>query len=297
VDDRGDPVAHRRTIRSSPAHTVVLYRTNAQSRALEEALRREGMPYRVVGGQRFYERREVKDVLGYLRLVANPADDEAFLRIVNVPKRGIGDTSVARLAEHAKARGTPPPPGGRGRGGDRGSARRRRAPAPGARRPRPQVRRARRAGDRARRGPANARSRDAACSRRCEEGPEGEDRIANVEELIAGAADLQARLDSDDPELALELEQEEGTPPARAVDLFLAHVALVTDIDQHDADADAVSLMTLHNAKGLEFPVVFLSGMEDGLFPLSRTWTSRSSWRRSAASSTWGSRAPSGSST
>jgi DNA helicase II / ATP-dependent DNA helicase PcrA len=81
---------------------VVLYRTNAQSRALEEALPARGLPYRIVGGQRFYERREVKDVLAYLRLVANPADDEAFLRIANVPRRGIGDTSMARLAEWAR---------------------------------------------------------------------------------------------------------------------------------------------------------------------------------------------------
>ena len=84
---------------------VALYRTNAQSRALEEALRRRGMAYRVVGGTRFYERREVKDALAYLRLVANPNADEAFLRIVNVPRRGIGDASVARLAEHASRRG------------------------------------------------------------------------------------------------------------------------------------------------------------------------------------------------
>src|SRR3954467_7523430 len=86
---------------------VLLYRTNAQSRALEEALRREGMPYRVIGGTRFYERREIKDALAYLRLVANPAADEAFLRIVNVPKRGIGDASLARLGEYATEQGLP----------------------------------------------------------------------------------------------------------------------------------------------------------------------------------------------
>src|SRR5690606_4896651 len=77
------------------------------SRALEEAFRREGIPYRIVGGQRFYERREVKDVLAYMRLVANPADDEAFLRIANVPRRGIGDTTLARLAEWAAAEKMP----------------------------------------------------------------------------------------------------------------------------------------------------------------------------------------------
>src|SRR5690606_28806736 len=86
---------------------VVLYRTNAQSRALEEAFLRDRIPYRIVGGQRFYERREVKDVLAYLRLVANPADGEAFLRIANVPRRGIGDATLARLADFAKAERLP----------------------------------------------------------------------------------------------------------------------------------------------------------------------------------------------
>jgi DNA helicase II / ATP-dependent DNA helicase PcrA len=256
----------------APRHVVVLYRTNAQSRALEEALRREGMPYRVVGGQRFYERREVKDVLAYLRLVANPADDEAFLRIVNVPKRGVGDTSVARLAEHARSIS---------------------APLLAAAAQASEVEGLRGAAARALPQLAETIRKYAALAEQGialdevlrmlvkesgllqaleEEGPEGDERIANVEELVAGAADLQARLDSGDPELALELEQEEDQPTPRAVDLFLAHVALITDIDQHDAAADAISLMTLHNAKGLEFPVVFLSGMEDGLFPLARTY-------------------------
>jgi DNA helicase II / ATP-dependent DNA helicase PcrA len=253
-------------------HAVVLYRTNAQSRALEEALRRDGMPYRIVGGQRFYERREVKDVLAYLRLVANPADDEAFLRVVNVPKRGIGDTSVARLAERARELGAPllAAAGEADRiEGLRGAAARALPELAG------QLRKYGALADQGisldeilRLVVAETGMLEALRA----EGPEGEDRIANVEELVAGAADLQARLDADDPELALELERDEDAPPARAIDLFLAHVALVTDIDQHDATADAVSLMTLHNAKGLEFPVVFLSGLEDGLFPLSRSY-------------------------
>jgi DNA helicase-2/ATP-dependent DNA helicase PcrA len=104
-----------------------------------------------------------------------------------------------------------------------------------------------------------------------DEGLEGEDRIANVESLIAGAAELQERLWDDDPELIEELAQTEQVAP-RAIDLFLAHVALIADIDQHDPKADAVSLMTLHNAKGLEFPVVFIAGLEDGLFPMMRAF-------------------------
>ena len=104
-----------------------------------------------------------------------------------------------------------------------------------------------------------------------DEGPDGEERVANLEELIAGAADLQRRLEDEDPELMDELE-EIGDAAPRAIDLFLGHVALVADIDQHDPQAEAVSLMTLHNAKGLEFPYVFITGLEDGLFPMARAY-------------------------
>ncbi|HEX2205144.1 MAG TPA: UvrD-helicase domain-containing protein [Longimicrobium sp.] len=247
-----------------------LYRTNAQSRALEEALRREGMPYRVIGGIRFYERREIKDALAYLRLVANPAADEAFLRIVNVPKRGIGDTSVARLAEFAAARGIPLLAAAE-RAGEIDTIRGQAA----ARLPELAGLVAKHAAL-ARQGTVSldVLLRDLVASSGllqalAEEGPEGKDRVNNVEELIAGAADLQARLLDEDPDLMRELE-EAGEEAPRALDLFLAHVALVADIDQHDASADAVSLMSLHNAKGLEFPVVFITGLEEGLFPLMR---------------------------
>jgi DNA helicase-2/ATP-dependent DNA helicase PcrA len=253
----------------TPRDFVVLYRTNAQSRALEEAFRQEGIPYRIVGGQRFYERREVKDVLAYLRLVANPRDDDAFLRIVNVPRRGIGDTSVARLAEWARAR---------------------RVPLLFAAESAEEI-------DEIRGAASTALAKLGAMVRKYAaladfgiplaelirqlidesgliealegEGPEGADRIANVEELMAGASDLLARLQAGEVE---ELEFLEDDEPAdvRPIDHFLAHVALVTDIDQHDPGAPLASLMTLHNAKGLEYPFVFLAGMEEGLFPLSR---------------------------
>jgi DNA helicase-2/ATP-dependent DNA helicase PcrA len=251
----------------SPRDFVILYRTNAQSRAMEEALRREGLPYRIVGGQRFYERREVKDMLAYLRLVANPADDEAFLRIVNVPRRGVGDVTLARLAEWARDQ---------------------RIALLAAAGRAAEVAALRGGVTTALAGLAAMLQKFAALAEGTipldellrmvvaetgledalrDEGAEGEDRISNVEELIAGAADLQARLDERDPEMLQELEDVESMRP---IDIFLAHVALVTDIDQHDPEADAVSLMTLHNAKGLEFPVVFVTGMEEGLFPLSR---------------------------
>jgi DNA helicase II / ATP-dependent DNA helicase PcrA len=255
----------------TPRHFVVLYRTNAQSRALEEAFRREGLPYRIVGGQRFYERREVKDVLGYLRLIANPLDDDAFLRIANMPRRGIGDTSIARLAEWA---------------------RRERVSLLAAAARAEEVESIRGAAARAlpRLGAmiekyAALASLDLSLEQLLrqvleeiglydalrEEGPEGEDRIANVEELVAGAADLEVRLRSGDPALQAEFEEGLAEQGVRPIDLFLSHVALVTDIDQADPDAAVVSLMTLHNAKGLEFPLVFVAGMEEGLFPLSRT--------------------------
>src|SRR5690606_20726383 len=251
----------------SPRHFVILYRTNAQSRAMEEALRREGLPYRIVGGQRFYERREVKDTLAYLRLVANPADDEAFLRIVNVPRRGIGEVTLARVAEWAREQKVPLLLAAARadeidslRGGATGSLQemagllqKLSAVSDG------QVR----LDELLRMVVAETGLADALLN----EGAEGEDRLANVEELIAGAADLQMRLDEGDEALLQELESVESMRP---IDLFLAHVALVTDIDQHDPNADAISLMTLHNAKGLEFPVVFVTGMEEGLFPLSR---------------------------
>jgi DNA helicase-2/ATP-dependent DNA helicase PcrA len=247
---------------------VILYRTNAQSRALEEGMRREGMPYRVIGGIRFYERREIKDALAYLRLVANPAADESFLRIVNVPRRGIGDASIARLAEWATAKGLPLL-----------AAAERAAEIPEIRGP----------AARALPEMAGLVAKHAAVAERLpldevlrgivtesglveslkEEGAEGEDRIANVESLITGAAELQERLWDEDPELLEELARTEQAAP-RAIDLFLAHVALVADIDQHDPRADAVSMMTLHNAKGLEFPVVFIGGLEEGLFPMMR---------------------------
>lgn len=253
-----------------PRDFVVLYRTNAQSRALEEALLRDGLPYRVVGGIRFYERREVKDALAYLRLVANPSDDESFRRIVNVPKRGIGDTTVARLAEWASSQGVPllaaaeraaeiPAIRGAAVGAltELGALIHKHAALAG-------------------RGiPLDAILRDIVretglAQALRDEGPEGDERITNLEELIAGAADLQQRFDQGDPDLLLEME-EAGEGGLRPVDLFLAHVVLIADIDQRDPGAEAVSLMTIHNAKGLEFPMVFVAGLEDGLFPLVRT--------------------------
>jgi DNA helicase-2/ATP-dependent DNA helicase PcrA len=239
------------------AEMAVLYRTNSQSRALEEAFRRAGVPYRLVGAISFYERREVKDLLAYLRLVANPADDEAFLRAIGVPRRGIGDTSVSALAAAAAQWRMP-------------------------------LLEAARVADRITELRPNAREGfrtfaalvDGLAERAAQlapaqileelirainyeavlaaEGPEGAERWENVRELVASAAEWSEVVvpDADDP----------GTPLER----FLAEAALLSSGDTVIGGDAGVTLMTLHTAKGLEWPVVVLAGLEHGLFPLAR---------------------------
>jgi DNA helicase-2/ATP-dependent DNA helicase PcrA len=244
---------------------AVFYRTNAQSRAVEEELVRRGIPYKVVGGTRFYDRREVKDVLAYLRALANPADEVSLKRIVNVPKRGVGDTSVARIDRYARDLGIPFADAleradeagvtgraltgihrllelltdlralrGRDEEGDAGDA-----PADGGE-----------GAEAAGRGAGPARLLQVILERtgyaaelQEENSIEAMGRIENLEELIGAARE------TDD------------------LDRFLEEVSLVADADEVDGDDSRVLLMTLHTAKGLEFPVVFLVGMEDGVFP------------------------------
>ena len=240
---------------------AVLYRTNAQSRALEEELMRRFIPYQIVGGVRFYERREIRDVLAYLRLISNHRDDDAFSRVVNYPRRGIGKVSRGRLRAWARERGVSlleAAAQARAVAGIRPStarALRRFARAIGDWR---SLARKRNAGKVTEAVVAGLDLRE----RLREEGPEGEDRAANVTELIAAAF----RFDPSEHDLG----EGEEIAAAHELDLFLQHAALVTGIDAHDSGADAVTLMTLHSAKGLEFPCVFLAGMEEGLFPLSR---------------------------
>ena len=241
----------------------ILYRTNAQSRALEDVFRRRGLPYQIVGGVRFYERREIQDVLAYLRLISNPLDAGAFERVVNYPRRGVGNASQERLSAWAR---------GEGISLLEAAARADEAPDVPA------------GGARSLLAFAALVQRHSALASQmrvgellenlveelnlfrhlADEGPEGEDRADNVRELIAGALDYNT-------ELQEELEGE-TLDHFTELDLFLQQVALVADVDRHDPDADAVTLMTLHNAKGLEFPVVFISGLEDGLFPLARAY-------------------------
>jgi ATP-dependent DNA helicase UvrD/PcrA len=238
----------------APGDCAVLYRTNAQSRALEEAFRRAGMAYQLIGATSFYDRREVRDLLAYLRLVVNPADDAAFLRAIQIPKRGIGLSSIATvqaaaaqwqqslLATAAVADRVPDL--------------------------RPQARRAfvdfaaliERVAAMSPDAPAlvlerviDALQYDAWLEA---QGPDGFERIENVRELVAAAAEWSEEVDADEP----------GTPLER----FLATAALTTSAEHAGGDPNGVTLMTVHTAKGLEWPVVSVTGLEDGLFPLSR---------------------------
>jgi len=233
---------------------AILYRTNAQSRPLEESFRKRQIPYKLIGAVRFYDRREIRDLMSYLKLIGNPADNEAFLRAVSVPRRGLGDTTLDQLQNIAREAG----------------------------RPLLEI-----AGEPARLTPLRAAARqaladfsalvgryqvaatDAAVDELLRnlvteirfddhlkaEGPEARDRLDNVQSLIDAAADT---VEDDGGEVGL-------TPLAH----FLQRAALNSE-EQQKAGADSVSMMTLHNAKGLEFPAVFITGLEDGLFPLRR---------------------------
>jgi DNA helicase-2/ATP-dependent DNA helicase PcrA len=241
--------------RCSRRDCAVLYRTNAQSRAMEDAMRRRGIPYRLVGAVRFYDRREIRDLMAYLKLVANPSDDEAFRRAVNVPRRGLGDAAIALLGERAVQEGRPLLEV---------------ASSPEALAAlRPAARTAlegftslvRRLRTRAAEAAVDELLRELIDDVRYldhlrAEGQEGLERIENVREMVAGAAEVVA---DDGGEVGL-------TP----LDHFLQKATLVAGIDRLDPEADAITMMTMHNAKGLEFPVVFIGGLEDGLFPLAR---------------------------
>lgn len=235
------------------ADFAVLYRTNAQSRTFEEALVRHRIPYRLVGGVRFYERREIRDLLAYLRVIHNPADEASLLRIINVPGRGIGDRTLDRLRDHASrvgslwaacqaaAMGTIPEVAGRAAGALRQFV------------VMVDELRAHRAG-----------------------------RLTDLFDRLLDATGYVRHLqESDDPEERLEnvlqlqslmAEYEETAGEGNDLATFLQDVALVTDADTLEGGANAVTLITLHAAKGLEFPVVFLVGMEEGVLPHQRAF-------------------------
>ncbi len=243
----------QRTENKKLGDMAILYRTNTQSRIFEEMLIKSGISYNMVGGLKFYERKEIKDIIAYLRVIFNPADSLSLLRIINVPKRGIGDASLAKIQAYAAANNVS-----------------------------------------LFEAVSNAAAIDGLSSRfvsklddlagiifelmnlaseapvedlidrvlrdtgyleelENERTPQAQSRIDNLHELISVAQEFAAS-------------EEENN-----LENFLAHVALVSDIDDTEMGEDAITLMTLHSSKGLEFPVVFLVGMEEGLFPHART--------------------------
>ena len=242
----------RRQHQVSPySEMAVLYRTHAQSRVIEEMLMRAGIPYKVFGGTRFYDRREVRDALAYLRLIVNPADDISLKRIINVPKRAIGDATVTALDEAARAEGVPifsvlsclPDTLGS--------------------RPKKCV------------GDFTALIFELMSQKdqmklseyvdyvitkaglkqqfENEDGEEAETRLQNLNEFVGSATEFEKQ--SDD----------------KSLEAFLENVSLVSDLDRETDAPQYVTLMTLHTAKGLEFEAVFLAGMEEGIFPSARS--------------------------
>jgi DNA helicase II / ATP-dependent DNA helicase PcrA len=243
--------------------SAILYRSNAQSRVLEEALLRAQMPYRIYGGQRFFERAEIRNVLSYMRLISHRDADAAFERVVNTPPRGIGAKSVAEIRVLARAAGIP-----MWQAATRIMAE----------------------------GLLSGRARNAIASflsmiekldeqtaeadlgelvevvveasglkdyHGKEGGERGQARVENLAELVTAAKTYDPSEDyifDTDPD-------EQGTPNLSVLDEFLSHAALEAGEGQGDPDQDCVQLMTMHSAKGLEFPLVFLAGLEDGLFP------------------------------
>lgn len=243
----------QRTENKKLGDMAILYRTNTQSRIFEEMLIKSGISYNMVGGLKFYERKEIKDIIAYLRVIFNPADSLSLLRIINVPKRGIGDASLAKIQAYAAANNVS-----------------------------------------FFEAVSNAAAIDGLSSRFVSK---LDDLAGIIFELmnLAGEAPVEDLIDRvlRDTGYLEELENER-TPQAQSridnlhelisvaqefaaseeennLENFLAHVALVSDIDDTELGEDAITLMTLHSSKGLEFPVVFLVGMEEGLFPHART--------------------------
>jgi DNA helicase-2/ATP-dependent DNA helicase PcrA len=244
---------------------AVFYRTHAQSRVLEEVLVRYGVPYQVIGGPKFYDRREIKDVMAYLKAIVNPADTVALKRILNVPKRGIGDTSVGHVDRIVEA--------------ERITFFE--ALARAGENPRLSVRAVNAIGEflalmnllvrAASDGPRAALQavlNDTGYVADLErEGTiEALGRVENLKELLSVASEFE----ENGPMTDLGDERWDELDGIRRVEFFLESTALVSDVDAME-ESGAVTLMTLHNAKGLEFPVIFIAGMEEGVFPHMRS--------------------------
>jgi DNA helicase-2/ATP-dependent DNA helicase PcrA len=235
--------------------TAVLYRSNAQSRVFEEAMLRANMPYLVYGGLRFFERAEIKDVLAYLRLLANRADDPSFERIVNLPTRGIGARTVGMIREYARANALSLWEAARTGAGDQLTAR-----AAGA---------------------VNAflalidglenDTRDVVLHEQVDHIVQHSGLIEHYRKESAEKAETRLENLAELVNAAQEFDSEEAAEDMSPLQAFLSHAVLESGDTQGDSWEDCVQLMTLHSVKGLEFPVVFMTGMEEGLFPHRRS--------------------------
>jgi DNA helicase II / ATP-dependent DNA helicase PcrA len=232
---------------------AILYRTNAQSRAFEESLRRANIPYRVYGGMSFYQRKEVKDVIAYLRLVVNQQDDEALRRIINYPRRGIGDSTMEKISAQAAATAqtlweTLPL--------YEGTAREKNALLQFVTTIKAFI-------DRAKKGNAYdiahfaVRQSGIMDTLKTDTTLEGLGRIENINALLNAISEFV-----DNDELI-----DDATLPDKSLGSYLQNIALVTDADKSDPNADVVTMMSVHSAKGLEYKSVFVVGLEEGLFP------------------------------
>jgi DNA helicase II / ATP-dependent DNA helicase PcrA len=244
---------------ASRSEIAVFYRTNAMSRVLEDTLVRREIAYQVIGGTKFYERAEIKDAIAYLSLLANPNDVVSFMRIVNSPRRGIGQTSVGKVVAHAGTMGlsiweTAERPG----------------EVPGL-------------GTAARK--ALARFMDTMLDlRRRIDDEEHPSSVSDLLEAVLSQAgyiealeaertiEAQGRIENLEQlvQVGAEFDATAGEPSREALDAFLQQIALMADADSRRDEESLVTLMTLHNAKGLEYPIVFVAGCEDGVFPHSR---------------------------
>jgi superfamily I DNA/RNA helicase len=254
---------------------AVFYRTNAQSRVLEESLVRSGVPYRVFGGVKFYDRREIKDALAYMRALVNPDDEVSWKRIVNTPRRGVGDTSVAKIDSYASGAGIPFPAAieqataagvtGKALGGLKDLLALMAETAAAA-------------------SGGVASALETVLTRsgylaelESERSIEAQGRIENLQELVGSARDFDEQVERGDYTglvaiggvgVGASADDPAAAPEGLArVQAFLEAISLVTDMDENDPEQSSVTLMTLHSAKGLEYPVVFLIGLEDGVFP------------------------------
>ncbi len=231
------------------ADVAVFYRTNAQSRGVEDAMVADGIPYHMVGGMRFYERLEIKDILAYLKVLDNPADEIALRRIINTPPRGIGHATVDRIAELASRRGSPLFDALREAAGGSLLAAGPKAKIAGFVELLEGFKKLVETVSLSELASRVIQETGYATRLKEERSDEATDRLANLQELLAA------------------LEEFEVTNEERTLSAFLEQVALISDLERGEKGEDSVTLMTLHAAKGLEFPVVFMIGMEERLFP------------------------------